>query len=337
MTGPDIEVVHVGSACRDVAPEDPRGWRIGGGVMYAALTTARLGLRTAAVVGVDAEAAGAAELDELREAGVEILRVPLAEGPIYHNVETANGRVQTCVQPGVPLPIPTLPAAWLAAPGWSVVPVAGEVRDDWAAVIPAGAHVALAWQGFLRDLRAGDRVRQRAPRPSPVLSRADLVGVSRHDVGPAVPLRSLWTLLRPGADLLITQGDEGGLLVRLGADGPAEWLRYRSPVSDDEVDPTGAGDTFLAALHASGLLALRGAGVADGGADADLAAAVRDAMDLRFAAAAGSLVVEDWGLAGVPDLAAVTARLERSTALDAVAPIPAGEVRTYWSEDAAPV
>ena len=53
MTRPAIEVVHVGSACRDIAPEDPRGWRIGGGVMYAALTTARLGLRTAAVVGVD--------------------------------------------------------------------------------------------------------------------------------------------------------------------------------------------------------------------------------------------------------------------------------------------
>ena len=159
MTRPDIEVVHVGSACRDIAPEDPRGWRIGGGVMYAALTTARLGLRTAAVVGVDTEAADAAELTMLGEAGVDILRVDLSEGPIYHNLETKNGRVQTCVQPGVPLPLADLPPAWMAAPGWSVVPVAGEVRDDWARVIPADAHVAVAWQGFLRDLRAGEQVR----------------------------------------------------------------------------------------------------------------------------------------------------------------------------------
>lgn len=321
MTGPAIEVVHVGSACRDVAPEDPRGWRIGGGVMYAALTTARLGLRTAAVVGVDAEAAGAAELDRLRDAGVDVLPVSLSEGPIYHNVETANGRVQTCIQPGVPLPIPSVPPAWLAAPGWSVVPVAGEVQDDWASLIPAGAHVAVAWQGFLRDLRAGERVRQRPARPSPILTRADLVGVSRHDVGPEVPLRSLWSLLRPGADLLITQGEAGGLLIRLGPDGPAELLRYRTPASDDEVDPTGAGDTFLAALHASGLRALD----------------IRDAMDLRFAAAAGSLVVEDWGLAGVPDLAALTARLERDSAPEAVVPVAADEVRRYWPEDPAPV
>jgi sugar/nucleoside kinase (ribokinase family) len=330
MNGTEITVVHVGSACRDIAPEDPRGWRIGGGVMYAALTTARLGLRTAAVVGVDEEAAGAAELDMLRDAGVDILRVPLPEGPIYHNLETPTGRVQTCVQPGVPLPIPTLPAAWLAAPGWSVVPVAGEIDDSWAEVVPEGAHVAVAWQGLLRDLRAGERVRHRPPRPSPILERADLIGVSRHDVAPEIPLRALWSLLRPGADLLITQGDEGGLLLRLGMEGPDAILRYRSPASDAETDPTGAGDTFLAALHASGLRAT-GATSATETVSRD---AIRDSLDLRFAAAAGSLVVEDWGLAGVPGLAAVEARLDRDRDPDAVASIPADDARAFWPEGA---
>jgi len=338
MTRPGIEVVHVGSACRDIAPEDPRGWRIGGGVMYAALTTARLGLRTAAVVGVDAEASSASELDMLRDAGVDMVRVALLEGPVYHNVETPGGRVQTCVRPGVALPLPTLPQAWMAAPGWSVVPVAGEVRDDWSEVIPAGAHLAVAWQGFLRDLDAGERVRQRPPRPSPILRRADLIGVSRHDVAPDVPLRALEDLLRPGADLLITEGDQGGLLIRLGADGPAELLRYRSPASDEEIDPTGAGDTFLAALHASGLRAA----LADGpdgpdGPEDDprspgLRESIRDGLDLRFAAAAGSLVVEDWGLAGVPDLAAVTARIRRDATPDPVAPIPTDDASRFWSE-----
>ena len=331
MTRPAIEVVHVGSACRDVAPEDPRSWRIGGGVMYAALTTARLGLRTSAVVGVDDEAANASELDLLRDAGVDLLLVPLTEGPIYHNVETATGRVQTCVQPGVPLPIPILPPDWLAAPGWSVVPVAGEVHDEWADVVPDHAHVAVAWQGLLRVLRAGERVRQLAPRPSPVLTRADLIGVSRHDVAPDVPLHSLWSLLSPGADLLITQGAEGGLLVRLGADGPAELLRYRTPASDREIDPTGAGDTFLAALHASGLRAASERADGDGSRPR-----IRDALDLRFAAAAGSLVVEDWGLSGVPDLAATEARLARDAAPEAVAAVPAEEARRYWPEEPTP-
>jgi hypothetical protein len=152
MAPASVEVVHVGSACRDVVPEDPRGWRLGGGVTYASLTTARLGLRTAAIVGVDAEARTASELDLLREAGVDLELVPLVEGPIYHNRETPAGRVQTSVQTGVPLPIPAIPESWLAAPGWSVVPVAGEVTDDWASVIPADAYLAVAWQGFLREL-----------------------------------------------------------------------------------------------------------------------------------------------------------------------------------------
>jgi hypothetical protein len=285
------------------------------------------------VVGVDGAAAEASELGLLRDAGVDVLRVPLSEGPIYHNVEAPGGRVQTCVQPGVPLPIPTIPAVWSAAPGWSVVPVAGEVRDDWAEVIPSGAHVAVAWQGFLRDLRAGERVRQRPPRPSPILTRADLIGVSRHDVAPDVPLQALWGLLGPGTDLLVTQGDEGGLLLRLGTDGPADMRRYRSPASDAEVDPTGAGDTFLAALHASGLRPVDGAGVGGGPTPAATTRdAIRDRLDLRFAAAAGSLVVEGWGLAGVPNLAAVTARLERDHAPDAVEPIGVDEAARFWPE-----
>jgi sugar/nucleoside kinase (ribokinase family) len=332
MTRPQIEVVHVGSACRDIAPEDPRGWRIGGGVMYAALTTARLGLRTAAVVGVDGEAADAVELAALAEAGVDILRVDLSEGPIYHNVETRSGRVQTCVQPGVPLPLATLPPAWMAAPGWSIVPVAGEIRDDWAGVIPAEAHVAVAWQGFLRDLRAGEQVRRLAPRPSPILERADLIGVSRHDVPRDVPLLALEGLLRPGADLLVTEGAAGGLLIRLGLDDPPEMLRYRSPASGDEIDPTGAGDTFLAALHASGIRAVGGAGAGNESERATMRRAIRDGLDLRFAAAAGSLVVEDWGLAGVPDLDAVTTRLQRDAMPDTVIAIPTEDASRFWSE-----
>ena len=102
MARPGIEVVHIGSACRDVVPEDPRGWRLGGGVTYASLTTARLGLRTAAIVGVDATAATASELDTLRDAGVDLRLVPLAEGPVFRNQETPSGRLQTSVRAGVP-------------------------------------------------------------------------------------------------------------------------------------------------------------------------------------------------------------------------------------------
>ncbi len=318
MARPSVEVVHVGAACRDITPDDPRGWRLGGGVTYAAMTTARLGLRTAAVVGVDAEANGAPELDALRDAGVDLLRVPLWEGPVFHNVETPSGRVQTCVQVGTPLPVHDLADAWRSAPGWSIVPVADEVPDAWAALIPHGAYVAVAWQGFLRELAAGQRVTRRAPRPSPLVARADLIGVSHHDLAPETPVADLLRLLHPGADLLITRGSEGGLLVHVGPDGPTDTLRYLPTATDREIDPTGAGDTFLAALHASvlrpGILGRRGS---------------RARLDLRFAAAAGSLVVEGHGLAGVPDRAAVLVRRARERVRRAVVPAEVAQVGSH--------
>ncbi|MEP6639032.1 MAG: PfkB family carbohydrate kinase [Chloroflexota bacterium] len=304
-----VDVVHIGSACRDVAPDDPRGWRMGGGVTYASLTTARLGLRTAAIVGVDETARHAIELDMLRDAGVAIQLVPLPEGPVFHNLETPAGRVQLSVQTGVPLPVVEIPQAWRSAPGWSVVPVAGEVTDDWAVVVPPDAHLAVAWQGFLRELAAGKQVTRRPPRPSAILERADLVGVSHHDVPPETPLEDLYALLHPGAVLLVTRGAEGGLLVQLGPDGPIEVLRYLPTATRGELDPTGAGDTFLAALQASVLRP----GV--GGRRR-----ARHGLDLRFAAAAGSLVVEGPGLEGVPDRPAVLVRRARERIRRAVLP-----------------
>ena len=217
-----LEVLHVGSASRDIATDDPRGWRLGGGVTYAALTTARLGLRTAALIGADAVAAHARELDELRDAGVLVSILDVATSPVFHNVETPEGRRQTCLEPGTPLGVVDLPAAWRDARAWSFAPVAGEVRDDWVAVVPDAAYVVVGWQGFLRDLAPGEPVRRAEPGPSALLARADLVGVSHTDVDPATSLADLTRWLKPGADLLVTRGDAGGLLVRVGDAGPAQ-------------------------------------------------------------------------------------------------------------------
>jgi hypothetical protein len=51
MTDPAIEVLTSVRRVGTSPTMTPRGWRLGGGATYAALTTARLGLRTAAVVG----------------------------------------------------------------------------------------------------------------------------------------------------------------------------------------------------------------------------------------------------------------------------------------------
>jgi sugar/nucleoside kinase (ribokinase family) len=316
VSAPALDVLHVGSACRDIAPDDPRGWRLGGGVTYSSLTTARLGLRTGAVVGVDAEGRTAHELDLLRDAGVDLMLVPLPEAPIYHNVETPAGRVQTCVQVGVPLPAPPLPESWAAAAAWCMVPVAGEVTDIWAPLIPPEALVAVAWQGFLRHLVAGQRVLRKPPMASAILSRADIVGASHHDLDPETRLADLLPFLRPGGRLLITQGHEGGLLLSTGADGGPHTLRYHAARADGEEDPTGAGDVFLAALVATVVRP-------------EVGGRRGQPLDLRLAAAVGSLVVERPGLSGVPERSALRRRLVRERVRALVAPSVADHVGSY--------
>lgn len=296
------EVVVVGAASRDLAPDDARGWRLGGGVSYSALTTARLGLRTGALVGVDGDAAGAQELDLLREAGVDVRLVPLAHGPVFDNIERPAGRVQHSHDRADPLPVGAVPPAWLDAAGWLLVPVANELGDAWAEVPSEAAIVALGWQGLLREVTLSGPVRRLPPRPNPLVGRADLVGLSRDDVDPDIALATLYGVLRPGAALAVTRGDQGGIVAD-GPDGDHLRLRHYPAIrSVAPVDPTGAGDVFLAALAAARIQPrLVGGKLAQG-------------LDLLLGAAAASLVLEGPGLHGVPDRAAIRRRMAEGLA-----------------------
>lgn len=291
------DVVVVGAATRDVAADDSRGWRLGGGVMYSALTVARLGLRTAALIGVDPAAASADELGLLRASGVDVRPVRLERGPVFENIERPDGRLQVCHSPSDPVPVAAIPEAWRDAPTWILAPVAGELSEAWASVPSDRATVALGWQGLLRSLVAGQPVHHVTPSASAILRRADLVGVSRDDLDRDVRIETLCRLLRPGATLSITQGPHGGLLVAVGESGSHRMRRYPAVPTRDVVDPTGAGDVFLAALAAArSQPRLVGGRLGRG-------------FDLLLAAVAASLVIEGPGLHGVPSRTAVRARI----------------------------
>lgn len=292
----------VGAASRDLAADDSRGWRLGGGVSYGALTLARLGLRVRALVGTDAEASRAWELDLLRDAGAEVQLVHLEHGPVFENIDGRAGRRQRSLSASDEFGAAALPAGWRQEEAVLFAPVAAELADDWAAVPSPTALVALGWQGLLRTVRAGEDVERRPPEPSPLLRALDLAGVSPEDLDPATSVDDLLALLPATATLLVTGGGSGGLVVGPESDGRRAWRRYPAIESDGVVDSTGAGDTFLAALLAA-RLDPAGIGVApDRGGD------------LRFAAAAASLTVERRGLLGVPGRDAVVARLGRSAA-----------------------
>ena len=273
MARPRVEVVHVGSACRDVVPEDPRGWRLGGGVTYASLTTAQ---------------ARAADGRDRRG------RCHGGHGERARHAARRRGRpVAGAARRGPDLPQPRDAERSGADVGATGVAAAGPGRPR---VVARGAGLVAGPGGGGADRRLGRCGAGRcAPRrrvaglparaggggagPPPatgasaIMRRADLVGVSHHDVPAETPLSELYGLLHPGADLLVTQGAEGGLLIRLGprrADRVAPLPADTS--TDGETDPTGAGDTFLAAFQAS---ILRPAVVGDGGGRATARPALR--------------------------------------------------------------
>jgi hypothetical protein len=234
----------------------------------------------------------------LRSAGVAIQAAAISHAPVFRNEETRSGRVQTLVAAASRLPPTAIPVAWRDAPAWSLVPVADEVGDEWAPALPPDVPVAFGWQGLLRRLVPGVQVTRRPPRRSPLLSRSTVVGVSWQDLAADMDSDELLALLEPGTTLLLTDGLNGGRLRRRDESGRLESEAYRATPAKAVVDPTGAGDVFLAAFLA---VTIRPELAGPGNAEAR--------ADLQFAAAAASLVVEGVGLAAVPNLDDVRTRL----------------------------
>ncbi len=288
----------VGAAARDLDDTDARGWRLGGGVTYGALACARLGLRTGVVLGVDALAAAAHEIDLLDAAGARVVRVPLTAGPVFHNEERPGGRVQTCHSVSAPIPTRALPDGWRASRAWMLSPVAGELPEAWASVPVRDATVAFGWQGILRRMAVGERVSRTRPVSSALVTRADIVGASRFDMPRDTLVGTLLGVMRPDALLLLSAGELGGLLLRTDAGGGMGGRRYPALTPAREVDATGAGDVTLATFLGARVL------LRDVTAGRDL-----DQRSLRVAATAGSLTVERAGLDAVPTRQQIEERL----------------------------
>jgi len=224
-----------------------------------------------------------------------IVEVPLVNGPIFTNVETLAGRIQTCGSLSDAVPVEALPDGWAAAPAFVFAPIASEIPDDWVDVPSASACVAFAWQGILRNLVPGERVTPKAPGPSPFLERADILAFSRHDVPGALPLRDIGDWVGDECDVLLTAGLVGGALLHMRGGRLVSARAYPSVPSTKEVDPTGAGDTMLAGLVAARLVA---------GAEGE-----RFGRDVYTGAAASSLLVEGPGMNSVPTLGQLSARI----------------------------
>ncbi len=103
----------------------------------------------------------------------------------------------------------------------------------------------------MRRLHPGKEVVRLAFEHGPVIHRADAIALSREDVAAGAPPIRDWT--RPGQHVLVTHGKRGSLALTRTDTGLRG--RFTPPLPMRKaIDPTGAGDTFIAAWLAARML-----------------------------------------------------------------------------------
>jgi 1D-myo-inositol 3-kinase len=232
--GTPVTALVVGHVTLDVGPG---GAAPGGSAYYAARTLAALGARARVLTAAGSDFPAAEAL-----AGVEAAVAPAPATTRFENAYDPDGRrTQRAVAFAPPLEPSALPAAWRDADALLLAPVLGEVDlRAWAGAVRARA-VAVGVQGWVRAVGPGGAVLQ----PRWGFDPADLAGVGAAVVGED-DLRGQGDLVARLAAavplVVLTRGARGcevvvrGRTVRVGVH-PAR-----------EVDPTGAGDAFAAAL-----------------------------------------------------------------------------------------
>ena len=257
------DFVVCGNVVRDIVPA---GWAPGGTAVYAATVTRGLGRQVGVVTAATADVVAGLPAD------VAVARHAVPESTSYENVYTPEGRLQYLRAPGSPIPPETVPQAWTGAAIVLLGPVYHEVGAGVAGRFTGS--IGVCGQGFLRQTAPDGRVTPMPPGQwdaLPVLRRARVLFLSEEDLagsdGQEIP--GAWLEAVP--IVVLTAGWR-----RANVDTQGRW-RSVPAFPAEEVDPTGAGDSFAAAF----MVAL------DEGADAIEAA--------RFAAALASFTVEARG------------------------------------------
>ena len=226
-----VDYLMIGHLTEDVTAT---GTRLGGTAAFSALTAKAFGLRVGIVTSMSDETSVQA-LD-----GIPVLKVPASHTTTFENLKTPGGRVQILRQRGSDITLDGLPDSWRKAPIVHLGPVAQEISPDVAGTF-VGALLGVTPQGWMRSWDEAGNV---SPCPwasaDEILPKAGAVVLSRADLGgddEAVHSMAQKTRL-----LAVTDGAAGAELYWNG-----DSRRFRPPAVN-ELDDTGAGDIFAAAL-----------------------------------------------------------------------------------------
>jgi sugar/nucleoside kinase (ribokinase family) len=275
-----VDVVVVGHVTLD---QTPRGTRPGGAAYYAAITAHRQGLRVGLLTSFGLDFPREALPPELSVVNVASSRTTVFRIGQGRIADGRRARELAILGRATDLETAALPDEWQDVGLAALCPVTGEVDPALAAAFQEASMVALP-QGWMRRRGAGGVV---SPQPwedaDLVLPHVQALVVSVEDIEPFQKEALEWFQRVPlGA---VTRGADGAILFVNGD-------RYGvEPDVAVEKDDTGAGDVFATTL----LIAYH----RDGNP--------WDAAAVASCCAAASVEAE--GVTGIPDRAALEARL----------------------------
>jgi sugar/nucleoside kinase (ribokinase family) len=271
-----FDVCVIGPVSRDIvavgATEYPP--QPGGAAYYSTMVYVALGLRTAVVTRV-APADEPFLFRELRAAGVEVFNLPSGTTTTFHNLydpDQPDARRQRVDSITDPIGVGDLPP--IAARAWQIGPLTS--RDVELAVIDrcavAGGLVGLDVQGLTRRIVKGA---VEAARPARRLVELANLDVLKADDAEILTLTGMTDVAAAAArvreigvrEVLVTKASRGSTVF-----APQGAFEIDAIVPRRQVDPTGCGDTYLAAYLA---MRLGSAELAACGAFASAAAGIK--------------------------------------------------------------
>lgn len=282
----DIDILLIGHITRDLVTEDQQGpYRLGGTVSFAALTALRLG-RTPTIL---TRAATDLDLTELPN-DIHLHILPSPTTTTFANIYTADGRIQYCYTPALPIAAADIPAQFHRPKAVMLGPLVGEITSDVAGLFHDPVLTAAVPQGWMRKWDDTGRVTSQPwASAAEILPHLDVLVLSLEDIDN--DLRRLEPFIETVPLVALTEYRDGSTIYRRELDDEVSVVKI-PPRPAKEVDPTGAGDTFATAF----LIRLQETG------DPVQAA--------RFANVTASFGVEKEGIAGIPNRAQVLAYME---------------------------
>lgn len=231
MTSPTY--LAIGHITRDLLPGG--GSSSGGTALYAGLTARRLGVAAAILT-------AASQLPPDLPGDIQVVRSATDRTSTFENRYTPAGRQQWLHEAAPPIDLAALPADWRACPLVHLGPVLNECTPAMLDAFP-NARVLATPQGWMRrwDDSLPSPISYQVWQPEPdFLRRLSVVVLSIEDVHGDEQIAQGYAAHCPLVALTRS---------RLGATLFVNGQPHAIPARpSNEVDPTGAGDVFAAAL-----------------------------------------------------------------------------------------